>query len=138
FPVELFRRDSGFERKRLFTVGRLKLRFSGGGRRRAAGPPPPPPPQVRVRPPPPPPRPQRAAPPPPVAVLRRRPPRRPRPPRAAQLRDVLRQVALLDEGVGPERLHQLVLAHHPSAVFDQHEQGVEDLRWQRRHPPVTH
>jgi hypothetical protein len=51
-------------------------------------------------------------------------------------RDVLGQVPLLDEDVGPDRLHQFVLADYPPGVFNQHQQSVEDL-WRERHDLIV-
>ena len=51
--------------------------------------------------------------------------------------DVLRQVVLLDEAVGPDLPHQLLLAEHVAAVLHQREQGVESLRRQRHGTPLA-
>ena len=53
----------------------------------------------------------------------------------AQDEDVLRQVRLLDEGVGPDGLHQIIFEDHGfavlDAVLDQNEQGFKSLGRQR-------
>jgi hypothetical protein len=45
--------------------------------------------------------------------------------------DVLSQVALFNERVGPDCLHQFVLANHPSGILHQHQQGAEHFGGQR-------
>jgi hypothetical protein len=51
--------------------------------------------------------------------------------RLAQRRDVVREVALLDDRVGPHRCDQLVARQQPSRAPHQDDEGVEDLGAQR-------
>ena len=48
--------------------------------------------------------------------------------RATQLEGALHQRILGNEGVGPHRLHQFLLADQPSRVFDEIFEGLIDLR----------
>lgn len=47
------------------------------------------------------------------------------------------EVVFFDGGVGPDRLHQFVLAEHGSGVLDQVRQRVKRLRGQRHRCAVT-
>src|SRR5262249_38153709 len=51
--------------------------------------------------------------------------------RLAQDREVVRQVALFDDGVRPNVRQQFLLAHQPAVIFDQHPKRVEYFRPQR-------
>ena len=51
--------------------------------------------------------------------------------RLAQQRDVLREVVLFDEGVGPEPADDLVLLDDVPAALDEEEEGVEGLGRER-------
>jgi hypothetical protein len=51
--------------------------------------------------------------------------------RFSQKRDALRKRALPDERIGPELLHQFVLAHNVTAVGNENQQRVKYLRWER-------
>ena len=46
----------------------------------------------------------------------------------AQHGEVVRQIALVDGGVGPHHLHQILLVEEAAVVLDQRPQRVEDLR----------
>src|SRR6185503_20301134 len=48
----------------------------------------------------------------------------------AQVRYVRREVALLNDSLAPDPLHQLVLVQHLSAPLDQRQKSVELLREQ--------
>jgi hypothetical protein len=48
----------------------------------------------------------------------------------SQLRDLEREVGLLDEGAGPERRHQLLFRERAPRTADQQQQEVEGLRRQ--------
>ena len=45
--------------------------------------------------------------------------------RFSQQRNVLRQIAFFDEGLGPDFLHQIVFGNGPAIVFQQRNQYVE-------------
>src|SRR6185369_2358511 len=49
----------------------------------------------------------------------------------SQYGNVLREVVFLDKTVRPHLLHQILLRHHVTGVFEQHEQRVEDFRRER-------
>ena len=55
----------------------------------------------------------------------------------AQDRYVTCQVALFDEAVGPDRLHQRRFPNKASLVPDQHEQRLKHLRLERHRLPVA-
>jgi hypothetical protein len=52
-------------------------------------------------------------------------------------RDVLVEVVLVHEGVGPEELHQLLLSDQAAAALDQELQGVEDFGSERHRLTVS-
>ena len=41
--------------------------------------------------------------------------------RMPEMRNVVSEIAFLDDGVGPQDVHQLVLPHEPSVLLDEHE-----------------
>jgi len=43
------------------------------------------------------------------------------------MRNVVSEIAFLDDSVGPQDFHQLVFPDEPSVVLDEHEQRVEEL-----------
>ena len=55
--------------------------------------------------------------------------------RMSQMRNVVSEIAFLDDGVGPQDFHQLVFPDEPSVVLDEHEQRVEQLRSQGNWTP---
>src|SRR5262249_2845890 len=57
--------------------------------------------------------------------------------RASQRVNVEAQVAFLNEAVGPDAPHQLVLAHDIAVAFDQRQQCLKGLRPERHDRAVT-